>query len=42
MTAAKMGSARMRLVTTWSILSETDRLPLAAFFLTDLLTTPLM
>ena len=42
MTTAKMGRARIRLVTTRSILSEVLMLWAAAFFFTALLTTPLM
>jgi len=42
MTSAKMGSARMRLVTIWSTLSETVRCSTRAFFLTALETTVLM
>ena len=38
MTPAKIGKARIRLVTIRSILSETERLPLGAFFLTALVT----
>ena len=42
MTSAKMGSARMRLVTIWSTLSEMVRCSTRAFFLTALETTVLM
>ena len=38
----KMGRASTRLVTIWSILSETVRCSTRAFFLTALSTTPLM
>ena len=42
MTTAKIGRARIRLVTIRSILSEVVRLWAAAFFFTALFTTPLM
>ena len=42
MITAKMGRARTRLVTNWSILSEVVRLCLAAFFTTQRSTTLLM
>ena len=41
-TTAKMGRARIRLVTIWSILSEVERRCFSPCFLTDLLTRPLM
>ena len=42
MTSAKMGRASTRLVTIWSILSETVRCSTRAFFLTALPTTVLI
>ena len=42
MMSAKIGRARIRFVTNWSILSEAVRFSVRGFFLTALSTTPLM